>query len=114
MYHTPVQSASVSESSSKFRSIFDAALNNYKRKTKTDLLAHQLTVQLQDCDSPSAILDLLNRQYNIQRFIQSQNDSGSCKQWLNTTVTVLYTSSRALGEGIGMVNLQRLDLPSKF
>jgi hypothetical protein len=111
MSHTPVPTAS--GSSSNFRSIFDAALNNYKRKTKTDLLAHQLTAQFQDCDSPSAILDLLNRQYNIQHFIQSQNNSGS-KQWLNTTVTVLYTSSRALGEGIGMVNLQKLYLPSKF
>jgi hypothetical protein len=112
MYHTPVPTAS--DSSSNFRSIFDAALNNYKRKTKTDLLAHQLTAQFEDCDSPTAILDLLNRQYNVQHFIQSQNNGGGSKRWLNTTVTVLYASSRALGQGIGMVNLQELDLPFKF
>ncbi|KAH9972709.1 hypothetical protein BGW80DRAFT_1560757 [Lactifluus volemus] len=101
MSHHPIPTAS--GPSSNFQSIFDAALNNYKRKTKTDLLAHQLTAQFQDCDSPTAILDLLNRQYNIQRFTRSQNDSGSSKQWLNTTVTVLNASSRALGQGIGMV-----------
>ncbi|KAH9955768.1 hypothetical protein BGW80DRAFT_1466823 [Lactifluus volemus] len=94
MSHHPIPTAS--GPSSNFQSIFDAALNNYKRKTKTDLLAHQLTAQFQDCDSPTAILDLLNRQYNIQRFTRSQNDSGSSKQWLNTTVTVLNASSRPL------------------
>ncbi|KAH9962791.1 hypothetical protein BGW80DRAFT_1255534 [Lactifluus volemus] len=92
-----------SASSANFQSIFDAALIKYKRKTKNDLLANQLTVQLEDCDSPGAILDLFNRQYNIQQFIQSRNDGGSSKQWLNTTVTVLCALSGALGQGVGMV-----------
>jgi hypothetical protein len=105
MSHTPVPTAS--GSTSNFQSIFNAALNNYKAKTKKDLLAHPLTTQLQICDSPSAILDILNKQYNIQRFIQSQNKRRRSKQWLNATVTVLCGLSGALGEGVGMVNLQR-------
>jgi hypothetical protein len=93
--------------SSNFRSIFDAALKDYKEKTKMDLLTHQLTVQLQDCDSPSAILDVLNRQYNIQQFVQSQSAGQGSKQWLDATVTVLCAFSAALGEGVGIVNPQR-------
>ena len=100
MSHTPLPIASAP--SSNFRSIFVAALNNYKKKTKEDLLTHQLTAQLQTCESPSDILDVLN---NLQQLIQSQNDDGSTKQWLNATVTVLGGFSAALGEGVGMVYL---------
>jgi hypothetical protein len=105
MSHTPVPTAS---SSSNFRSIFDDALNDFKKKTKKDLLAHQLTAQLQNCDSPSAILDVLNSQYDFQQFIQSQRGTGSSKQWLSSTVTVLCAFSAALGEGTSMASLQRL------
>jgi hypothetical protein len=103
MSHHPVPTASAS--SSDFRSIFDDALNDFKEKTRKDLLAHQLTAELQNCDSPTAILDVLNRQYNIQQFIQSQSDGQRSKQWLNATVTVLCAFSAALGEGVGIVNL---------
>jgi hypothetical protein len=104
MSHNPVSTPS--GHSSNFRSIFDAALKDYEEKTKNNLLAHRLTVQLQNCDSPSAILDILNRQYNIQQFIQSQSDGQRSKQWLNATVTVLCAFSAALGEGVGIVSSQ--------
>ncbi|KAH9969278.1 hypothetical protein BGW80DRAFT_1254310 [Lactifluus volemus] len=55
-------------------------------------------------ETPSAILDVLNSQYNTQQSIRSQSDSGTSKKWLNNTVTVLCTSS-ALGQGIGMTSL---------
>jgi hypothetical protein len=101
MSHAPLKTASIS--SSNFRSIFVAALSNYKKKTKEDLLTHQLTAQLQTCESPSDILDVLN---NLQQLIQSQSEEdGSTKQWLNATVTVLGSFSAALGEGVGMVCL---------
>ena len=101
MSHNPVSTPS--GHSSNFRSIFDAALKDYKTKTRKDLLAHQLTAELQICDSPSAILDVLNEQYNIQQFIQLQSDGQRSKQWLNATVTVLCAFSAALGEGVGIV-----------
>jgi hypothetical protein len=97
-----------SASSSNFRSILGAAMKNYKKKTKKDLLTHQLMAQLQTCESPSDILDVLNKQYNIQEFLQSQEGGESSKQWLNATVTVLCAFSGALGEGVGLVSLQNL------
>jgi hypothetical protein len=101
---TPTPSAS----SSNFQSILVAALENYKKKTKKDLLIHQLTAQLRTCDSPSSIADVLNRQYNVQEFIQSQGGGESSKQWLNATVSVLCAFSGALGKGVGLVSLHKL------
>jgi len=92
----------VSSSSSNFRSIFDAALDDYKKKTKNDLRQHGLIAQLDHCDSASDILAKLDKQYHVQQFIQSQTDGGSSKQWLNATATVLCAFSAAL-EGVGMV-----------
>ena len=68
-----------------FQSIFDTALNQYKKMTKNDLVAHQLTAQLESCTSPSAILAVLNEHYGVQQFVQSQTDSERPKQWLNAT-----------------------------
>ena len=92
----------VSSSSSNFRSIFDAALDDYKKKTKNDLRQHGLIAQLDHCDSASDILAKLDKQYHVQQFNQSQN-GGSSKQWLSTTATVLCAFSAALGEGVGVV-----------
>ena len=94
-----------STSSAIFQAIFGAALDNYKKKTKKNLLTDWLTAQLDACDSSSAILDILN---NMQRSIQSQSGSGSTKQWLNATVHVLCGLSAALGEGVGPVHIQTL------
>jgi hypothetical protein len=91
--------------SSNFQSIFNAALEDYKRKTNKDLLKHGLTTQLEHCQSASAILDVLYRQPRVQQFIQSRTDSGSSKQWLSATATVLCAFSAALGQGVGMVSL---------
>ncbi|KAI0255515.1 hypothetical protein BJV78DRAFT_1350372 [Lactifluus subvellereus] len=85
MSHTPLTTTS---SSSNFRSIFDAALKDYQKKTKNDLLAHQLTAELKSCESATAILAVLNK---------------NSKQWLNATLTVLCAFSAALGEGVGLV-----------
>ena len=94
---------SASSSSSNFRSIFDAALKDYQKKTKNDILAHQLTAELKFCESATDILVALNKQYHVQQFIRSQSDRDSSKKWLNTTLTVLCAFSDALGEGVGLV-----------
>jgi hypothetical protein len=93
----------VSSSSSNFRSIFDAALDDYKKKTNNDLRQHGLIAQLEPCDSASDILAMLDKQYHVKQFIQSQTDGGSSKQWLSATATVLCAFSAALGEGVGIV-----------
>jgi len=47
--------------SSNFQLIFNNALKAYEKRTKKDLLSHPLAVQLQACDSPSAILSILHQ-----------------------------------------------------
>jgi hypothetical protein len=100
--------STASASSSNFRSIFDAALSRYKRKTKNDLIAHRLAALLENCSSPSAILAVLDEQYHVQQFIQSQSTDGGSKQWLNATANVLYAFSAAICEGVGLVKFQQV------
>jgi hypothetical protein len=92
-----------SPASSNFRSIFDAALIQYKKKTKNDLLTNGFTALLQDCGSPSAILAILDEQYHVQQFIQARSGDGGSKKWLSATVKVLCTFSSAMGDGAGTV-----------
>jgi hypothetical protein len=96
-------STTASSSSSNFQSIFNAALEDYKKKTKNDLLKHGFTAQLERCQSASAILDVLYKQPRVRQFIQSRTDGGSSNQWLSATATVLCAFSAALGQGVGMV-----------
>lgn len=99
MSQTPLSPAS----SSNFRSIFDTALNQYKNKTKNDLVAHQLTAQLERCISPGAILAVVEEQYHVQQFIQSQNDNERPEQWLNATANVICAFSATISGTIGLV-----------
>ena len=85
MSHSHVAAAS----SSNFQLIINNALEAYKKRTKIDLLAHPLAPQSQACDSPGAILAVLQQQVRVQG--------------LDTTVNVLFTFSAMLGPGIGMV-----------
>jgi hypothetical protein len=95
--------ASSSSSSSNFQSIFGASLQSYNNKTKYELLDHPLATKLQSCDSPNAVLTVL--QDLIQQFDQRRTSDERLKNWLNPTVNVLYTFSSALGEGVGLVSL---------
>jgi hypothetical protein len=87
-------------SSSNFQLIINNALEAYKKRTKSDLLAHPLAPQLQACDSPGAILAVLQQQ--VQGLDQSGTDDRWTK-WLDPTVNVLFAFSVTLGTGIGMV-----------
>ena len=95
--------ASASTSQSRFVSIFNAALETYKRKTKNDLASHPLLPSLQSCDSPEAILAVLRE--HIPVFSQSQNDDNGLTKWVAPTVNVLYAFSATIGGGIGLVNI---------
>ena len=96
-------SPSTSTSQPNFVSIFNAALESYKRKTKKDLASHPLLPTLQSCDSPEAILTVLRDQ--IPAFSQSQNDDDGLTKWVAPTVNVLYAFSATLGQGAGLVNI---------
>jgi hypothetical protein len=89
--------------SSNFQLIFDDALRAYEKRTKKDLLTHPLAAQLQQCNSPSSILDVLQRQ--VQELNQSQRGNERWTRWLDPTVKVLHSFSETLGEGVTLVCL---------
>ena len=90
----------VATSSSNFQLIINNALEAYKKRTKDDLLAHPLAPQLQACDSPGAILAVLQQQ--AQGIDQSRTDDRWTK-WLDPTINVLFAFSATLGAGVGLV-----------
>ena len=92
-----------SSSSSSFQSVLNTALEAYEKKTKSKLLTHPLATQLQSCDSPTAILSVL--QDLIQQFDRRRSSDERLSSWLSPTVNVLYTFSSTLGQGVGLVSL---------
>ena len=90
-------------SSTNFQLILNNALKAYEKQTKCDLLAHPLALQLQGCDSPSAILALIHQQ--IEGLHQSQRSDERLTKWLDPTINVLYAFSETLGGGVGLVGL---------
>jgi hypothetical protein len=100
---TMSQTQPIASSSSNFQSVLNAALKAYEKKTKCKLLAHPLAAQLQSCDSPSAVLSVL--QDLIQQFDRRRSSDQRLSNWLNPTVSVLYAFSSTLGQGVGLVSL---------
>jgi len=96
----------MASSSSNLQSIFNASLQAYDNKTKNNLLDHPLASQLQSCDSPDAILSVL--QDLIHQFDRRRTADERLSNWLNPTVNVLYTLSSTLGGGVGLVGLNSL------
>jgi hypothetical protein len=91
--------ASSSTSHRDFTSIFDAALESYRRKTKKDLASHPLLPRFQSCNSPEAILSVLQEQITAL----DKTKDGFTK-WVTPTVNVLVAFSDVLGQAVGLVN----------
>jgi hypothetical protein len=88
-------------SPSNFDIIFNSALEAYKKRTQNDLLAHPLTAKLEECDSPSTVLTLLERQ--VQELNESRANGERWTKWLGPTVNVLYVLSETLREDVSLV-----------
>jgi hypothetical protein len=98
MSHTPSSSSQVT---TNFQLIINNALKAYEKRTKRDLLAHPLAVQLQNCGSPAAILAVLQQQ--VQGLDQSGSSHGRWTKWLDPTIDVLFAFSATVGAGVGLV-----------
>ena len=94
------QTSTPSESSS-FKSILDAALSEYKKKTGEELLDHPLATEMQRCESVDAILAILQGQ--AREFQRFRDGDQSLMKWISPVVDVLYKFSDALGEAAGIV-----------
>jgi len=95
---------STPSSHSNFTSIFNVALEKYKRKTKQDLAKHPLLPRLQSCDSPESILTVLRDR--TSEFNESQNSDDGLTKWVNPTVNVLYSFSATIGGVVGLVSIR--------
>ncbi|KAH9040814.1 hypothetical protein EDB84DRAFT_1436687 [Lactarius hengduanensis] len=88
-------------STSNFQSILDKALIEYKKKTGKDLITHSLADQIKNCDSPEAILTVLQGKANELKRSQSSDDR--LTKWLTPTVNILTAFSSTLGDGVSTV-----------
>ena len=109
---------STSTSQSNFASIFNAALESYKRKTKKDLASHPLLPNLQSCQSPEAVLAVIREQVSgggggASNQSRNDDDDGLTK-WVTPTVNVLHSFSGTIGQGVGLVNFKRFFRRGEF
>ena len=79
------------------------ALEVYQMRTKIDLLEHPLFSQLQACESPEAILVVLQKQ--VQGLDRPRSSDDRLTNWLDPTVHILYAIFGTLG-GAGLVSLR--------
>ena len=101
MSHPHPTASSSSNQVSNFQLIINNALDEYKKRTKKDLRAHPLVTELQSCNTPSAILSVLQRQ--VQGLDESRRGDDRWTRWLDPTVNVLFTLSATLGQGVSLV-----------
>jgi len=89
--------------SSRFRLLFESALQEYQTQTGTTLAAHPLAEKLQHCDSIESITTVLEEQ--ARAFNEFRGGDGRVMKSLKTVVSVLHTLSvsTVLGEAIGLV-----------
>jgi hypothetical protein len=104
MSHTHPTGSS-STSSSNFQLTINNALDEYKKRTKKDLLTHPLASRLQTCNSPGAIIAVLQEQ--VQGLDQSSSSDERWSKLLDPTVNVLQAFSSILEAGASLVSLRK-------
>ena len=97
------QPSSFSSSSFNFRTLFDAALLDYKDKTGNSLTDHPIAKQLETCESVISITAILQEQAGS--FREFRENDGRLMKALNSSVDALCVSSisSALNEAIGLI-----------
>jgi len=88
--------------SSRLRTLFKLALEDYEIKTKISLAKHPLAQELENCHSVDSITTLLHDQ--ARAFSEFQGRDRIIKS-IKSTVSFLYklSATAALGDGIGLV-----------
>jgi hypothetical protein len=93
--------------SPELKSLLEAALDEFEKRSGTNLLEHQITDKLVNCQSVDSVIDVL--QEEAPAFRNPRGDDGKLMTWLKRTANVLHilSTSSILGEGIGLVRLHR-------
>jgi hypothetical protein len=89
-------------STDNFSAIFNAASIEYQRLTGKSLDTHPFAAQLDTCQNPEAISNVLRTQ--AQAFNKFRKSDERLMAWLDPTIHILFTFSATLGEGIGLVS----------
>ena len=89
-------------STDNFTAIFNAAISEYRRLTGKRLDTHPFAAQLDTCQSPEAISNVLRTQ--AQAFRKFHEGDERLMKWLDPTIRILCTLSDTLGQGIGLVS----------
>ena len=88
--------------SSRLRTLFELALEDYEIKTKISLAKHPLAQELENCHSVESITTLLQDQ---ARTFGEFQDRDRIMKSVKSTVSFLYklSATTSLGDNIGMV-----------
>jgi len=86
--------------SSRFRALFESALQDYQIQTGTALASHPLAGKLQNCDSVESVTIVIQDQ--ARAFSQFRGDNARITKPLKGIVSVLYTLSASTA-AIGLV-----------
>ena len=92
-------------------SLFETALNEFEKRTGTNLAKHQIIDKLGNCESADSVIDVLRE--STQDFYKFRGDGGSAMTWLKCTIHILHTLSTTgiLGEIIGLVRVVAIPSP---
>ena len=85
-----------------FTAIFNAAIVEYQTLTGKPLDTHPFATQLNTCQNPEAVLNLLRTQ--AQAFSKFRKGDEKLMSWLDPTIYILSAFSDTLGEGISLVS----------
>ena len=102
------QNSPSATSHSNYRAIFDGALEAYKKKTGNDLISDPLFHSIESCNSPDAVLAILQAQ--IIEPDQPQSSRSKLTMWLDPTVSVLNAFSATIGGIAGLVSLKEYEM----
>ena len=94
------QNRSTAASSTTFQLIIVDALKVYNKRIKDDLLLHPLASELQNCESSTDILAVLQQQ--VRGLDQSRSGDDRWTKWLDPTIHVILTFSQTAGT-VGLV-----------
>jgi hypothetical protein len=89
-------------STNNFTAIFNAASIEYQTLTGKRLDTHPFAAQLDTCQNPEAISNVLRTQ--ARAFSKFRKGDERLMAWLDPTIHILFTFSATLGEGIGLVS----------
>jgi hypothetical protein len=93
--------------STRFRELFEAALQAYEKKAGVTLAEHPLAVQLQSCNTVESVTVVLQGQATT--FIESQGSDRVMKSIKNTlSILTKLSATASLAVDIGLVRKQAL------